>query len=68
MAHGCDQLLLKLNDSVILLKFSVKPGGHIIATIAQKKLRDQNDYMETMRSAIVTIAIAEIEHFLSQRS
>ena len=31
-----------------------------------KKLRDQNDCMETVRSAI--IAIAEIEHFLSQRS
>ena len=46
-----------------------KPGVHIIAgiaTIAQKKLRDQNDYMETVRSAIV--AIAEIEHLLSQRS
>ena len=34
---------------------SDKPGVHIIATIAiaQKALSDQNDYMETVRSAIV---------------
>ena len=44
----------------------LKPGVHIIATIAtiaQKELSD-----ETVRSAIATIAIAEIENVVSRRS
>ena len=36
--------------------------------IAQKECSDQNDCMETVRSAIAMIAIAEIENVLSQRS
>ena len=45
------------------------PGVHIIATIVaiaivQKEFSDQNDCMETVRSAIV----ASIENVLSQQS
>ena len=45
------------------LNFLLKPGVHIIAglaTIAKKKLRDQNDCIETVRSAIVAIATIAI--------
>ena len=44
------------------LNFLLKSGVHIIAaiaTIAKKKLRDQNDCM------IAIVAIVEIEHFRS---
>ena len=45
------------------LNFLLKPGVHIIAgiaKIAKKKLRDQNDCIETVRSAIVAIATIAI--------
>ena len=72
---------LKKQDFFVNVHAWHSNGLHIIAgiaTIAQKNsairtivygnraLSDQNDCMETVRSAIATIA--EIEHFLSQRS